>query len=162
MKILWVIYRRKLTVFYSQLLGYKVLSLRKKQDTQERTQYKNNKCLLFAVLFTVLLFFFWLCRVLVVACGIQFPNQESNPGPSIESSQPLDHQGRPLCFYYYSLLCARCLNIISMNRHSFSVRQALLFFLFCKNRKPRLREMKCFPKVTQLLSDSARIPIQTA
>ena len=70
MKILWVIYRRKLTVFYSQLLGYKVLSLRKKQDTQERTQYKNNKCLLFAVLFTVLLFFFWLCRVLVVACGI--------------------------------------------------------------------------------------------
>ena len=57
MKMLWVIYRRKLTVFYSQLLGYKVLSLRKKRDTQEHTQYKNNKCLLFTVLFTVLLFF---------------------------------------------------------------------------------------------------------
>ena len=57
MKMLWVIYRRKLTVFYSQLLGYKVLSLRKKRDTQEHTQYKNNKCLLFTVLFTELLFF---------------------------------------------------------------------------------------------------------
>ena len=44
MKMLWVIYRRKLTVFYSQLLGYKVLILRKMQDTQEHMQYKSNKC----------------------------------------------------------------------------------------------------------------------
>ena len=69
MKMLWVIYRRKLTVFYSQLLGYKVLSLRKKQDTQEHMQYKSNKCWLFTVLFTVLLFY-RLRRVLVMACGV--------------------------------------------------------------------------------------------
>ena len=41
--------------------------------------------------------FIWLCQVLVVACGIQFPDQGSNPGPCIGSleSQPGDHQGSP-------------------------------------------------------------------
>ena len=37
------------------------------------------------------------CTLLIVACGIQFPDQGWNPGPCIGSSEslPLDHKGGP-------------------------------------------------------------------
>ena len=37
------------------------------------------------------------CELLVAACGIQFPDQGSNPDPCIGSMgfHPLDHQGSP-------------------------------------------------------------------
>ena len=43
--------------------------------------------------------FIWLHWVLAAPCGIQFSDQGSNPGPCLESSesQPLNHQGSPLC-----------------------------------------------------------------
>ena len=42
------------------------------------------------------IFIFQLCWVLAVACGIQFSDQESNPGPCLGSmrSSPADHQGK--------------------------------------------------------------------
>ena len=46
--------------------------------------------------------FIWLHWVLVAPCGIQFSDQGSNPGPCLESSesQPLTHQGSPLCSFW--------------------------------------------------------------
>ena len=47
----------------------------------------------------LLTLFIWLHWVLVVACGIQFPDQGSNLAPCIGSTetQPLDHQESPCC-----------------------------------------------------------------
>lgn len=46
--------------------------------------------------------FLTVCKFLVSARGIQFPDWESDLGPCINSteSQPPDHQGRILCFQF--------------------------------------------------------------
>ena len=61
--------------------------------------------------FSLFLFFFniyfylfiWLHRVLVVACGIQFPNEDQTQGPSIESSRVLaaGPPGEPLSLFLF-------------------------------------------------------------
>ena len=60
----------------------------------------------FIFISTLIFFFLWLCQVLIVAGGIQFPDWGLNRVPCTGSleSQPLDHQGSPyLSFLYTSL-----------------------------------------------------------
>ena len=76
--------------------------------------------------------FIWLHRVLVVACGIQFSNQGSNPGPLRWEfkSQSRDHQGSPsvtcFCKYKHIVLWVMC-SVVSDSVTPWSVaRQAPL------------------------------------
>ena len=75
----------------------KLLLISDRSHKSFKDLWQSHNCSILGFLFNFLNLFIWLSQILVVACGMWFPNQGQNLGPQLweHGSQPLNHQGSP-------------------------------------------------------------------